>query len=172
MKYLFLLIASSFLFSCKSTRVNVQYNEEVDFLALQSYAWMEPVKDDSPGYISIQSQLMRKTLAETLSAKGVFEVAKGKKPDVLLALTVAEQEKVFWVDNASPYYYNRGWGYYNRFSSPTYYNEATIILAFVDPASKQALWQASLKDSSYENALPEHLQKIADALLRNYPPLY
>ncbi|MCM8531363.1 MAG: DUF4136 domain-containing protein [Lentisphaeraceae bacterium] len=160
------------LCSCSTSRVKVNYNDEVDFLDFKTFAWLQPMKKDKKGYVSLGKQSVRKKINDALNLKGLQEV-DAAKADVLVTMNVTKKEKIHYSSNPSFYHshYRSRWGYSPYWNEPEYYTESTFVLAFVDPKSKQALWEGYAKDSSFNDMNDTEVQKIVDAFFNYFPPL-
>ena len=148
----------------------MNYNNDVDFLAFQNYAWLMPVDVNDKGYIGLGEQNLRMLVKESLLGKGLTETSIDKA-DVLIAVNVTEKEKVHYSSSHHGYYPYSRWGYSHHWVEPEQYTESTIVLAFIDTKTKQALWEASAKNSHFEDLDDENLQKLIEAFFKHFPPL-
>lgn len=166
-----LLILFAVLCSCQTVSVKVDYNDQVDFFDFQTFAFLESPKKNDKGYVSMGDQTAQMMIRKALEQKGVSQV-EGAKADILVALNVTEKDKVYY-SNVHPGYYSYGrWGYSAyHWSQPEEYTESTIVLAFIDPKTKKALWEGICKNSSFDTISEKNLQKIVDAFFNYYPPL-
>ncbi|MCM8538594.1 MAG: DUF4136 domain-containing protein [Lentisphaeraceae bacterium] len=180
LKNLVILTVFIALCSCSTSRVKVNYNDEVDFLDFKTFAWLEPMKKDKKSYISLSDQSVRKMINEALKLKGLKE-AQASKADVFITTNLTEKEKVSYNSNPAFFnsnpaffhsYYRPYWGYSTHWSAgPDYYTESTFVLAFVDPKTKHSLWEGYAKDSSFSSMSETEVQKIVDAFFNYFPPL-
>ena len=171
-KNLFIFFAFAVLCSCTTARVKVNYNDEIDFLDFKTFAWLKPIKKDGESYVSLGEQSVRKTINDALNSKG-FQEVHASKADILVTTNVTKKEKVHY--NANPAffnsYYGPRWGYSTFWYGPEYYTESTFVLAFVEPKTKQSLWEGYIKNSSFDNMKELDIQKIVDAFFNYFPPL-
>ena len=158
------------LCSCQSVRVKVNYNEQVDFFDFKNYAWFEAPKENDKGYVSMEDQAVQNMISKSLDEKGLTEVERDKA-DILIAVNVKEKDKVYYANIPYSYYSYGRWGYSRHWVEPEEYTESTIVLAFIDPKTKKALWEGVSKNTSFSSISEENLQKIIDSFLNYYPPL-
>ncbi|MCH2204662.1 MAG: DUF4136 domain-containing protein [Lentisphaerales bacterium] len=170
MAHVLLLAVFAILCSCQTVRVKVDYNDQVDFFDFQEFAFLEAPKKNSKGYVSMGDQSMKNMIRKSLQEKGVTEV-ESSKADILVAINVSEKDKVYYSNVHPGYYSYGGWGYSHHWIQPEEYTESTIVLAFVDPKTKKALWEGSCKNTSFDTISDENLQKIVNAFFNYYPPL-
>lgn len=172
LKNLFILVIFAALCSCSTSRVKVNYNDEIDFLDFKTFAWLEPMNKDKKGYISLGEQAVRKKISDSMNLKGLQKV-ESDKADILVAINVTQKEKIHYSSSPAFYHshYRSRWGYSPYWYEPEYYTESTFILAFVNPKTKQALWEGYAKDSSFNEMSEAEVQKIVDAFFNYFPPL-
>lgn len=166
-----LITLFALLCSCQSVRVNVNYNDQVDFFDFENYAWLEAPQKNDKGYVSMKDQTFQNMVDKTLVEKGFSKTDKDKA-DVLVALSITEKDKVYF-SNIHPSYYTRGrYGYaHHHWYEPEEYTESTIVLALIDPKSKKAVWEGRSRNTSFSSLSKANLQKIIDAFFNHYPPL-
>ena len=168
-KFIIILASVLCICSCQQAHVNVNYNKDVDFFKYKTYDWLSAAQQSNKQYTSLKEQQVRKVVLNVLSEKSLHR--KAEKPDVLVAVHFVEKEKVHYSPRFS-HHYDCHWGFHStwRHYEPDYFLETTLVIAFVDPKSKESLWEASVEDWSYTGASSEVIEKMIRALLENYPP--
>ncbi|SEL90455.1 protein of unknown function [Stigmatella aurantiaca] len=146
----------------------------------RTYAW-EPVPQtqSSPIYNPIVEARVRAAVDKQLQAQGYQEVSQN--PDFRIGWHGAIDQKldVQTVDH----YYGYAW---DPWYSPFYltpsvpetrireYQEGTLILDFIDAASKKLVWrgtaQAELKQSASVHKRQERLEEAVRDILKDFPP--
>lgn len=157
------------LFSCRTTQVKVDYNEDIDFFKFKTFNWL-PRSGVQKGYFTVKEQRISQKVESLLQEK---QLSKSDKPDLLIAINVTEKDKVYYYPRHSFGHYNDyHWGYSSFHSyEPEVYTEYTIFIALVDPKTKKAVWEGSSKNSNFENISDEKLNEVLSAILSKYPPI-
>ena len=170
LKYFFLICLTASLFSCRTTNVHVEYNTEVDFFKFRTYNWLPKEKVSNKSYYSLKEQKIQVKIESLLSEK---HLSKSDKPDIFIAVNVTEKEKAHFSPRfGGGYYPHRHWGYHGFYNYDVdEYTEYTIFVAVVDPKSKKALWEGSVKDWNYQGMTDETLDEILKGILAKYPPI-
>jgi len=169
-KYFFLACLIASLFSCRTAHVHVEYNQEIDFFKFRTYNWLPKQSGKDKSFYSLKEQKIQSKIESLLSEK---QLSKNEKPDVLIAVNVTEKEKVHYSPRfGAGYYPSRYWGYHGFYRYDVdEYTEYTIFVAVVDPKTKKALWEGSVKDWNYQGISDENLDKILKGILDKYPPI-
>ena len=153
------------LCSCQNVQVDVEYNEDVDFFKYKTFQWLSVKDQKNKDYTSLKEQRIGNVIREVLADKGVH--FSKEKADVYIAVNIIEQEKVYYTQN----YYHRRWGYHGFWDyEPEYYTESTLVIAFVEPETKRAVWEGSVTDWHFEKLKPEEMTKLIQEVLKEYPP--
>lgn len=161
---IFILLAS-----CSSIHVNIDYDQEADFSAYKTFAWIPQRKG-----IAVRNPLadkrIKKAVSDELIAKGYVGDTSG--PDLLLVYHAGMRNKV---DVASwGYGYGRYWRYPVGGVSVYQYTEGTLVLDIVDAQKKELVWrgvaQKALSETSSVEKREENLKKVVAKLLKNFPP--
>ncbi len=170
LKYFALICLLASLFSCRTANVHVEYNTEVDFFKFRTYNWLPREKVSNKNFSSLKDQKIQSKIEALLSEK---QLSKSDKPDVFIAVNITEKEKA----HISPrfgagYYPYRSWGYHGFYRYEVdEYTEYTIFIAVVDPKTKKALWDGSVKDWNYQGITDETLNEVLRGILDKYPPV-
>lgn len=161
---------------CSSISVSTDFDDKIDFSKFSTYSWMPSPQTPSQ---AIQKELASNTLVEgrvkravdaQLPAKGLRKTTED--PDILVAFHTGVEDKV---DVQSwGYGYGWGWRYGGGGITTINYQEGTLILDFIDPATKQLMWRGVAKKVISEKTTPEKSEKeISEAvqkILEKYPP--
>ena len=164
-------VASVFIFlaSCSSISVNTDYDQQADFSAYKTFAWI-PQRKGAAARNPLMDKRIKKAVNEELIAKGYTGNTSG--PDLLLAYHTGMRSKV---DVTSwGYGYGRYWRYPGGGVSVYQYQEGTLVLDIVDAQKKELVWrgiaQKALSETSSVEKREENLKKIVAKLLKNFPP--
>jgi hypothetical protein len=161
---------------CSSITVSTDFDDKIDFSKFSTYSWMPGPETPSQ---AIQKELASNTLVEgrvkravdaQLPAKGLRKT--NENPDVLVAFHTGVEDKVD-VQNWG-YGYGWGWRYGGGGITTINYQEGTLILDFVNPATKQLMWRGVAKKVLSEKTTPEKseqgISKAVQKILEKYPP--
>jgi hypothetical protein len=146
----------------------------------RTYAWeAAPTAPNSPIYNPIVEARVQAAVDKQLQAQGYQKVSQN--PDFRIGWHGAIDQKldVQTVDH----YYGYAWDpWYSPFyMSPSVpetrvreYQEGTLILDFVDAASKKLVWrgtaQAELRQSASASKRQERLEEAVRGILKDFPP--
>ena len=184
------LILLSLTTGCSSTlAVDSEWNREVDFEALKSYAWISQDKGPSreqqlPSHLDLR---LRRVVDEILSDEKGFEKAPSPaRADFLLAYYIDTRKglKVNYSAYAGYYggygygywpgYYGpRGMGFATAGAMPTVreYTTGTLVLDIVDPETKTLIWTGVIQgEAKYRNPSGERVTKVMTQMLKKFPP--
>jgi Domain of unknown function (DUF4136) len=170
-------LATALLLGCSSVSVTTDYDHDVSFAGLKTFAWMAASKDAlnpnaqaSMFKNSLVEKRFRTAVVTQLGAKGLKEDAAN--PDFLVMYYAGTQEKV----NVTNYGYGYGrWGGYGGGGVDVQqYTQGTIILDFVDAKTKQLIWRSAATGALSSNPDPassgEKLDEVVAQMLAEYPP--
>jgi len=172
--------------ACQSVRVRTDYDDAIDFAPLQTYAWLDPplreASRDEGGQSgdpftqnTLVDKRVRDEVGTWLAAHGYRAAAEGEEPDFLVRYELVSRE----VTRDSPVFVTGGFGHYGYghggtgigYSGSTTYQEGTLILDVIDPATQQIAWRgwgtAQMRDPQMS---PERLRKTVAAILARFPP--
>jgi Domain of unknown function (DUF4136) len=161
---------------CSSVSVSTDFDDKIDFKKFSTYDWLASPETPSQ---AIQKELTSNTLVEArvkravdaqLPAKGLRKTTQN--PDVLVAFHTGVEDKV---DVQSwGYGYGWGWRYGGGGITTINYQEGTLILDFIDPATNQLMWRGVAKKVLSKNTTPEKSEKgineAVQKILEKYPP--
>jgi hypothetical protein len=173
--------------ACASVRVRTDYDAAIDFAPLKTYAWLDPpLREESRdeggrgGDPFTENTLVDKRVRDEVEAwlgsHGYRAAAEGEEPDFLVRYELVSRE----VTRDSPVFVTGGFGHYGYgygggtgigYSGSTTYQEGTLILDVIDPATQQIAWRgwgtAQMRDPQMS---PERLHKTVTAILARFPP--
>lgn len=161
---IFILLAN-----CSSIRVNMDYDQEADFSAYKTFAWL-PQRKGTAARNPLADKRIKKAVNDELIAKGY--AGDTRVPDLLLAYHTGMRSKI---DVTSwGYRYGRYWRYPVGRVSVYQYQEGTLVLDIVDAQKKELVWrgvaQKALSETSSVEKKEENLTKIVAKLLKKFPP--
>jgi hypothetical protein len=178
------LIALTTGIACSTLKVSSDWDAEVDFSKIQTYAW---IGQDSGvqgfgGEGSLLDQRIRKAVHETLATKGFSEVDR-KEADVLVSYHINVENKldVQTIQRGYGYGYGGG-GRYRSYGggagySDTYvteYEEGTFLLDLVEPNRMELVWRGSAQSRITQQSTPEkreeRVREVVGKVLAQYPP--
>lgn len=172
------------LMGCSSLQVSTDYDPAADFSQYKTFGW--PTGDRPPEDALAKNPLIAKrveySIGEALKAKG-FTMLEDGVPDIVIITHGGVQEKM-QVTNYSTGYYGgyggyRGYGYYDPWYGGTrtdvsYYDEATLLVDFVDTSTKELVWRGVgtkiMGDTSNPEKVQANVDKAIDKILASYPP--
>jgi hypothetical protein len=163
------------LLGCTQFRIRSDYEESTDFQRLHTYGWRPRPTFESgdPRFDnSIIDARVRATADRVLAAKGYTRVESGS-PDFLVGYHAVVRAKTD-VATIDRWYGYRGGG----FALPHYdvrdYDEGTLLIDIIDPASMKLLWRGTATAAVLERADVEKREKRADQavsdILAKFPP--
>jgi hypothetical protein len=182
---LFLLAAG--LNGCSTMVVSHDYDPDADFARLKSYGWIpeprKPSGDPRIDHNTLLEERIEKAVETQLNAKGYVKKASGT-PDFWLAFYVTLDRKTSVTMLNSYYGYGPGWGWglryggYGAYGLPSAYayeyDEGTLILDVVEPATRRLLWRGYATDevnlSQGPKADEKQINEAVRRLLERFPP--
>ncbi len=186
MKWIGLVVVVA-LSGCASMQISYDYDGDVDFSSLHSYAWLPTpqVKSGDPKvqYGSLLDSRVKALVEEQLAARGF--VKNADKPDVLVTYHVAIEDKTSVTYTNELYGYGPGWGtgyrrnmlhhgYPGSTAMVTEYQQGTLILDVVRSSDKQLIWRGTAIAEIYpdlsKEAREKRLREAVDSILANFPP--
>ena len=149
--------------SCSSVHnVSYDYDKRTNFAALKTYDWL-PVPKEVKVDTLVQDRIKNAVNSE-LEAKGLRMTSD--EPDFLIAMQAGTEDKVRYVPEH--------WGYKYANYRRVEYEEGTLVLDFVDPASKELIWRGTAKADVDSKMAPEKIDKLVneavEKTLKNFPP--
>jgi uncharacterized protein DUF4136 len=175
------------LLACATVRVRTDYDDEVDFTRLQTYAWLDPplreASRDEGGQSgdpftenTLVDKRVRDEVGAWLATHSYRAAAKGEEPDFLVRYELVSQP----VTRESPVFVTGGFGHYGSgygagsgvgYSDSTTYQEGTLILDVIDPATQQIAWRGwGTSQARDPHMSAERLHESVGAILARFPP--
>ena len=158
--FAFVALAVAAVVSCSSVNVSQDYDPTTDFSKLGKYAWMNG--GAGGGDIDqLTAQRIVRAVDDELRAKG-FE-KDTSAPDFLVNFLASVQQKI----ETRPTTVSVGYGWrhgYAGVASGTEidaYDEGTLVLDFVDPASKSLLWRGTARGAVQAHKTPEERKRAS-----------
>ena len=148
--------------------VRYDYERKTDFAVLKTYDWLV-----APKGVVIDPLLqdrIKNAVNKKLEAKGLRMTSDD--PDFLIAMQTTSKEKMRHSPKAWGYGYGSRW-HSHKYRTRTY-DEGTLVLDFVETASKKLIWRGTAQGLVAFNMTPEKLDYLANQAvqktLKNFPP--
>lgn len=156
------------LAACSGITVTHDYDPEADFSSLRTYAWYA-APAAAAGVDSLTTQRIARAVDAELPARGYRKVDSG--PDFLVHALASINQRIEAVPTTTSMGY--GWrGGYRAYGTGTEirtYDEGTLILDVISPATKQLLWRGVARAAVSGNRSPEEREAVA-MILESFPP--
>ncbi len=175
--FLVLLIGLS---GCQSFNVRTDWDPAIEFQGFQSYFWFEPpTRPDADPFAD--NTLLRKRIRlaaeDALAERGFRAVEDRTTADFLVTYSVVLEERLR-VDTVSAvdtlgYRRNFGYGHIYGSSNVRAFQESTLILDFLDPATEDLVWRGwgtGIVRTRDRGRGSERLEQGIRAILDAYPP--
>lgn len=166
--------------ACAGVRVHSDHDAEIDVTRFQSFAWLEPPLRDEPQseapyadpftHNTLVDKRVRDDTEAALAARGFRKAADGEAPDFQLRYELVSRE----VSRDYPVFVGGGYGRRGYYSDLGYYRsssyqEGTLILDVIDPASQRIAWRgwaaSQTRDGHIES---ERLSKTVTAIVERF----
>jgi len=169
--------AAVLLASCSTVSVKTDADPKTNFAKYRSYALSQTPVSGSRTLSPSSFATLRSSLDSGLSAKGLRK--SSKKPSLVIVYHVAARNRteIFMIPNWA-FYGGFGYGYYGYWtgfipSMPmvSQFTEGTLILDFVDTATKRLVWRGTatgIVGSQKENQ--ENIAESVRKMLEDFPP--
>jgi hypothetical protein len=162
---------------CSSVNVQTQFDPGAEFAKYRTYAWVTapPGPQENPAMRSSRVYAMVVGSIDTaLPGKGFKRVATEASPEMLVAVHGFAQEKI----EVSQYGYSYAYGPYGFYPAAVVpvtdvhqYREGTLLLDFVDAATKQLVWRGiATAVLSRDGVTQDQVDEAVKQLLAAYPP--
>jgi hypothetical protein len=193
-----LLIATvSTYMGCKApTKITTHQDNQTDFTAYKTFAWLPDKIDttDLPYNNEIVRNNIRNCFGRRMAERG-FSVNL-ESPDMLLGLVISskKKEKVYYMAQPSPYYYNRyyfgsmyylpyAFDYYYRFypsfmypmpmdytTQKREYVEGAITLNVFDRRQNKLIWSGTARSDIYDPSyINKHIHPAIEGIMKEFP---
>lgn len=173
------------LFACRSFDVRSDWDESVSFDALRNYYWLEPPKAEGADPFADNSLLrkrIRTAIEANLMARGFASAKTREAADFVVTYGVQLDEKLRVNGSGGVY----GGGFYGGFgrwpvgvgtgvgtTDVRNYQEAILIVDFLEPKSSDLLWRgwgSGFLQTRDRNRGQERFEAGVKAVLDRFPP--
>ena len=173
--------------ACSGVRVKTDYDPGVEFGSLRTFAWIDPELREEPRpenaaptdpftHNTLIDKRVRDEIETQLTSRGFRRAAEGETPDFLLRYELVSRQ----VDRDYPVFVSGGYGYGHRgygygsgvgYGSSVTYDEGTLIIDVIDPASQRIAWRGYGTSQSRDLQLDaERVQRTVSEILKRFPP--
>jgi hypothetical protein len=158
------------LLGCSGIKVTTNYNQEYDFKALESYAWLdtepEILRDPLVDTVALQNLIKRKVENE-LNTRGYIKVESD--PDFFITYHFGTESQVDV--SACGYHYPdspRCWGD----DVETYaYTKGSLILDIIEPNDLELVWRGHATEAIYDpDTMDKTIGEAVHKVLARFPP--
>ncbi|MFL6352666.1 MAG: DUF4136 domain-containing protein [Bryobacteraceae bacterium] len=156
-------------------KVKTEYDKSIDFSQFHRYSWRQHPEferhPDLEEQFSVAIDLIKSDVNRGLTTKGFSRVEDSPDFYVTFFITVRGMEDVRVISTGGWY----GWGayWYPGWTEviTSQYAEGTLVLDFVDAATKRLAWRAYCKDEIREmKTRHENIEKTVRKALKKFPP--
>jgi hypothetical protein len=161
------LVLSAVALSAHAQKPRIQWNNQYDFDAMDTFAWQQTPETSLEGRSPFMHSLIKNTIEAELATSGLTQV--DANPDVYVnyhASTTTEVEL-----RSESYGYGLGsygmgtWGYYGMSAGPAStttrvveYERGTLVVDIWDAAAKELVWRGEVTDTLPDN--PQKAEKL------------
>lgn len=174
------------LAACAGSRVATDYDPNASFAPLETFAWLEPVRDEVEDPLLDSPLLNRKVeraVADALLARGYSRVDAPADADFLVTYHTASRERLrdrggFSIGLG----FGHGWhhGHSAMFLGPQHYfpriegyQEGTLMIDVLDARSRDLLWRGWIRNTvDPSNYSDEAVDAAVREILDRFPPGY
>ncbi|MDR2223447.1 MAG: DUF4136 domain-containing protein [Flavobacteriaceae bacterium] len=163
--------------SCSSIQVTYDYDKDVNFDQLKSYAFFKDGIDQVKVNDMDKKRILH-AIDQTLESKGFAKASSN--PNFLINIyTKAEQQVNVHNNNSAfygPYgYYGWGWGpYWGPTTTVSTNIEGTLYIDILDTQKKTLVWQGIGRGYINKDATPEkkeqRIKEMVEKILTKFPP--
>ncbi|MDX2474055.1 MAG: DUF4136 domain-containing protein [Candidatus Krumholzibacteria bacterium] len=162
---------------CSSMSVTYDYDNNVTWEGLKTYAWLastnemseNPAKDSMSG--GLLDKRIRAAVDWEMEQRGI---KTGDDPDLLIKYYLGAEQKVQvtdWGYRYSDYY----WGYGGRQIDVYQFTQGTLVIDIIDAKTKALIWRGTATDTVDEGQRsPEETEArvndVVNKILANFPP--
>ena len=169
------------LAGCASQRVDWDYDTSArvqqQMNSWKTYAWLTVDKDQSSAYHldGLQDRRVRTAVNRDLQAKGFRMVDESDADFLVNYLTKTKTRREENHVSTSLGYGINSWGVGVQSETRVRdYEEGSLMVDFIDPASKELIWrgrsQARIPDRSTPEKRTQQINNAVDAILKGFPP--
>lgn len=176
-----ILLTSIALSACSSLKTNSDYDPEINFDNLKTYAWIVK-QTDNPNFQlnSLLDGRVRASVDKQLQLKGLSKTDTNDADILINYLTQIDKKVNIDTFNSSfgySPYYGAGWrrgGSIQTHATVKEYKVGTLILDIVDRQSRKLIWRGSVAGTIREKNTPEEradaINTAVIEMLKKYPP--
>ena len=168
--------------------VYTDHDVEADFTGLETFAWLDPPLQDGPReeggagspdpftHNTLLDKRLREAVETGLVARGYRKAGEDEAADFFVRYDVVSRQ----VLRDSPAYVGAGYGYpYHGYgygggvvySGTRSYEEGTILLDVIDPASRTLAWRGWSSSRTRDGHIDaRRVASTVDAILAKFPP--
>jgi hypothetical protein len=157
--------------SCSSVSVSVDFDRDTDFSQYKTFSWLgqqhKPPPRKAAEHSFFEKRLMDAVEAELLDAG--YKRSRMGKPDFLIAYHIGARDKV----DVTKYGYRYGphGRWVGRQVEVVRYKQGTLILDFVDAASKDLVWRGTAVGAIRDMTAGEaEIRGVVAKVLAGFPP--
>lgn len=174
-KISFLILAMSFIMSCDSIRVTSDFNENIEFSDLKTYAFSKK-GIDKVKMNDIDKKRILKAIDIELYNKGFRK--SSIEPDFIINFFTQTNQKVDFYPSNNYYGYAVPYGGMGVYAGSWYlnsfkYNEGVLFIDIVDNNKNELVWQGIGKGYIYTDKADKKSEKIkvmVNKILLRFPP--
>ena len=174
-KISFLILAMSFIMSCDSIRVTSDFNENIEFSDLKTYAFSKK-GIDKVKMNDIDKKRILKAIDIELYNKGFRK--SSIEPDFIINFFTQTNQKVDFYPSNNYYGYAVPYGGMGVYAGSWYlnsfkYNEGVLFIDIVDNNKNELVWQGIGKGYIYTDNADKKSEKIkamVNKILLQFPP--
>ena len=177
MRAMAVLLIAPALAGCSQVAVTTDHDPSANFSALHTYAWRPGPQQgvDDPRFDStLLDKRVRAAVDRVLASKGYRTAAPGTDADFLVGYHAVVRQKTSVQTINRWYGYRAGVWYGGPQTFAHVYDEGTLLIDVIDPATMQLLWRGSGTGVVNPQASPEtREERINDAvehILADFPP--
>ena len=170
-----------FLAGCASQRVDWDYDTSdqarQQMAGWETYAWLTSESEEKMPYQldGLQDRRIRAAVNQDLQSKGFSEVKPSEADFLVNYITKTKTRREENQVSASLGYGFNSWGMGMRTETQVRdYEEGSLLVDFVDPATKELVWrgrsQARIPELSTPAKRTEQINKAVNSILKGFPP--
>lgn len=151
-------------------RVDVLYDDTVDFDAFTTYRWETGPRDDSPNAASVDERI-KSTAEEALTASGLRPAAADEAADLLLTYYGGIEDNLLMEGVRWEVAPGVVWTGASPLAETRSYRVGTLILDFADAGTETVVWSGVVTGKAPDGGqLRERVEKAVRKALARFPP--
>jgi Domain of unknown function (DUF4136) len=158
---------SAFALSAHAQKPQIQWNNQYDFDAVQTFAWQLTPETSLEGRNPFMHSLIKNTIEAELATSGLTQV--DANPDVYVNYHASTTTEVQLRSDSYGYsmggYGMGGWGYYGMAAGPVStttrvveYEKGTLVVDIWDAEMRELVWRGEVTDTLPDN--PQKAEKL------------